>query len=64
MMKEQGFGDGYIYDHDTPHCFSGQEFFPAELGRQKFYEPNERGFERDLQKRLKYWEDLRKKLNL
>jgi putative ATPase len=64
MMQEQGFGDGYIYDHDTPHCFSGQEFFPAELGRQKFYEPNERGFERDLQKRLKYWEDLRKKLNL
>ncbi|MBU6140203.1 MAG: replication-associated recombination protein A [Proteobacteria bacterium] len=62
MMKEQGFGDGYIYDHDTPDCFSGQEFFPAELSRQKFYEPNERGFERDLQKRLKYWSELRKKL--
>ncbi len=65
MMKEQGFGEGYIYDHDTLHCFSGQEFFPEELqkkSRQKFYEPNERGFERDLQKRLKYWAELRDKL--
>lgn len=65
MMKEQGFGDGYIYDHDTPDCFSGQEFFPEELqkSRPKFYEPNERGFERDLQKRMKYWSDLKDKLN-
>lgn len=63
MMKEQGFGAGYIYDHDTLNCFSGQEFFPEELGRKKFYQPNERGFERELKKRLKYWEDLRAKLN-
>ncbi len=65
MMKEEGFGAGYIYDHDTPNCFSGQEFFPPELlkkSRPKFYEPNERGFERDLKKRLEYWEELRRKL--
>lgn len=65
MMKEQGFNAGYIYDHDTPNCFSGQEFFPEEItkkSRPKFYEPNERGFERDLKKRLEYWEELRRKL--
>lgn len=65
MMKNEGFGEGYIYDHDTPNCFSGQEFFPDELlkkDRPKFFEPNERGFERDLKKRLSYWEDLRIKL--
>ncbi len=69
MMKEQGFGQGYIYDHDTPNCFSGQEFFPEKLQknpnqipRPKFFIPNERGFERDLKKRLEYWEELRKKL--
>ncbi len=65
MMKNEGFGAGYIYDHDTPNCFSGQEFFPPELikkSRPKFYEPNERGFERDLKKRLEYWEELRRKL--
>ena len=65
MMKNEGYGAGYIYDHDTPDCFSGQEFFPPELikkSRPKFYEPNERGFERDLKKRLQYWEELRKKL--
>jgi putative ATPase len=63
MMKEQGFGDGYIYDHDTVDCFSGQEFFPKELGRKTFYEPNERGFERELKKRLKYWAELRAKID-
>lgn len=65
MMKNEGFGEGYIYDHDTPNCFSGQEFFPPELlrkSRPKFFEPNERGFERDLKKRLEYWEELRRKL--
>lgn len=66
MMKEQGFGAGYIYDHDTVNCFSGQEFFPPELlkkERPKFYEPNERGFERDIKKRLHYWHDLRQKIH-
>ena len=65
MMKNEGYGEGYIYDHDTPNCFSGQEFFPPELlkkSRPKFFEPNERGFERDLKKRLEYWEELRRKL--
>ncbi len=65
MMKNEGYGQGYIYDHDTPNCFSGQEFFPPELlkkSRPKFFTPNERGFERDLKKRLEYWEELRKKL--
>lgn len=66
MMKDQGYGEGYIYDHDTPNAFSGQEFFPPELlkkSRPKFFEPNERGFERDLKKRLEYWEELRSKLS-
>jgi putative ATPase len=65
MMKNEDFGAGYIYDHDTPNCFSGQEFFPPELlkkSRPSFFKPNERGFERDLKKRLKYWEELRKNL--
>lgn len=66
MMKEQGFGKGYIYDHDTANCFSGQEYFPDKIskkGRPKFYEPNERGFERDVKKRLEYWAELRNKIN-
>lgn len=66
MMKEQGFGVGYIYDHDTKNCFSGQEYFPDEISkksRPKFYQPNERGFERDIKKRLEYWDELKNKLN-
>jgi putative ATPase len=59
LMKGSGYGDGYIYDHDTPEAFSGQEYFPEKLGRQKFYEPVERGFERDLRKRIEYFERLR-----
>lgn len=59
MMKEQGYGAGYIYDHDTPDAFSGQDYFPSEIGRQKFYHPVERGFEREIQKRLAYWGNLR-----
>lgn len=63
MMKEIGYSDGYIYDHDTPNCFSGQDYFPSEYPRRIFYTPNERGFEREIKKRIDYWEDLRKKLN-
>jgi putative ATPase len=59
LMKGSGYGDGYIYDHDTPEAFSGQEYFPEKIGRQKFYEPVERGFERDLRKRIDYFERLR-----
>ena len=59
MMKGQGYGDGYVYDHDTPEAFSGQEYFPEKIGRQDFYHPVERGFERDLRKRLDYFARLR-----
>jgi putative ATPase len=59
LMKGEGYGDGYIYDHDTPEAFSGQEYFPEKIGRQDFYQPVERGFERDLKKRKDYFERLR-----
>lgn len=59
LMSEQGYGDGYIYDPDTPESFSGQDYFPEETGRLSFYEPVERGFERDIKKRLTYWAKLR-----
>jgi len=59
MMKGQGYGAGYVYDHDTPEGFSGQEYFPEKLGRQNFYRPVERGFEREVMKRLDYFSRLR-----
>ena len=59
LMKGQGYGEGYIYDHDTPEGFSGQEYFPEKIGRQDFYQPVERGFERDIKKRLDYFSKLR-----
>lgn len=59
LMKQQGYGQGYEYDHDTPHGFSGQNYFPEKLGRQTYYQPVERGFEREIQKRLEYWQKLR-----
>ena len=61
LMKNNGYGDGYIYDHDSENAFSGQNFFPDELSRQVFYSPVERGFERELKKRLAYFEKLRSK---
>ena len=63
MMKNLGYNAGYIYDPDTATGFSGQNCFPESLGRQKFYYPVERGFEREIKKRLDYWESLRKKIN-
>lgn len=63
MMKNEGYGDGYLYDHDQPDAFSGQDYFPAEMGRQKIYEPVKRGFERDIEKRLEYWQQLRTQKN-
>lgn len=63
MMKNLGYNAGYIYDPDTATGFSGQNCFPESLGRQKFYYPVERGFEREIKKRLDYWESLRKKMN-
>ncbi len=63
LMKDIGYGEGYLYDHDTEDCFSGQNYFPEEMKRENFYEPNERGFEREIKKRLDYWDLLRKKKN-
>jgi putative ATPase len=59
LMKELGYGAGYEYDHDAPQAFSGQDYFPEEVGRQEFYSPVERGFEREIGKRLAYWRKLR-----
>jgi putative ATPase len=59
LMKSEGYGDGYEYDHDAPEGFSGQDYFPEALGRQTFYDPPDRGFEREIRKRLDYWAKLR-----
>ncbi len=59
LMKEQGYGTGYQYDHDTKEGFSGQDYFPEEMERTEFYHPIERGFEREIKKRLDYWTKLR-----
>ena len=59
MMKDLGYGDGYQYDHDTENGFSGQNYFPDGMKRQEFYQPVDRGFERDIRKRLDYWNRLR-----
>ena len=63
LMKQQGFGAGYIYDPDTKDGFSGQNYFPDGMKRRKFYNPFERGFEREVKKRIEYWENLRRKKN-
>ncbi|WP_421850108.1 replication-associated recombination protein A [Oricola sp.] len=60
LMSSEGYGDGYRYDHDEPDAFSGQDYFPSEMGRQSYYDPVERGFERELRKRLDYWAALRR----
>ncbi|MBO7147751.1 MAG: replication-associated recombination protein A [Lentisphaeria bacterium] len=60
LMKELGFGKGYQYDHDLPDAFSGQNYFPEKMPRHKFYNPPERGFEREIVKRLAYWDRLRR----
>ncbi len=61
LMKEIGYGKGYAYDHDTEEGFSGQNYFPDGMNRQVFYTPTERGFERDVRKRLDYWQKLRER---
>jgi putative ATPase len=60
FMKTEGYGAGYEYDHDSPHAFSGQDYWPEALGRQQFYVPPERGFEREIRKRLDFWDKLRR----
>ncbi len=60
LMKQQEYGSGYQYDHDQPEAFSGQNYFPDGMGREQYYKPPERGFEREVRKRLDYWAKLRK----
>jgi putative ATPase len=60
LMQAENYGQGYRYDHDEPEGFSGQNYFPDALGRRQFYEPVERGFEREIRKRLEYWDKLRR----
>jgi putative ATPase len=60
MMKELGYSEGYVYDHDAEDGFSGQNYFPDDMARQRFYRPLERGFEREVAKRLDYWDKLRR----
>jgi putative ATPase len=60
LMKQEGYSQGYRYDHDEPDAFSGQNYFPEKMGRQTFYDPVERGFEREIRKRLEWWSKLRK----
>jgi putative ATPase len=59
LMKREGYGADYRYDHDQPDAFSGQNYWPDAIGRRKLYEPVERGFEREVKKRLDYWARLR-----
>jgi putative ATPase len=60
LMQQEGYGRGYAYDHDAEEAFSGQDYFPEALGRKQFYDPPERGFEREIRKRLDYWAKLRR----
>jgi putative ATPase len=59
LMRELGYSDGYVYDPNTPEGFAGQNYFPDRIARQNFYQPAERGFEREIRKRLDYWNKLR-----
>ncbi|MBS3651433.1 replication-associated recombination protein A [Pseudaminobacter sp. 19-2017] len=63
LMKEEDYGAGYRYDHDEPDAFSGQDYFPEKMGRRTFYDPPDRGFEREIRKRLDYWTKLRAERN-
>jgi putative ATPase len=61
LMREQGYGVGYEYDHDNADGFSGQNYFPEKIERSSAYQPVERGFERELKKRISYFKSLREK---
>ena len=61
LMKDQGYGAGYEYDHDSADGFSGQNYFPEKIDRLSAYQPVERGFERELKKRISYFKNLREK---
>jgi putative ATPase len=59
LMQELGYGAGYAYDHEAEDAFSGQNYFPDGMARERFYTPSERGFEREVSRRLAYWAKLR-----
>ncbi len=59
LMKDIGYGSGYAYDHDAEDGFSGADYWPAEMEPQRYYSPVERGFEREVRKRMEYWDKLR-----
>ena len=61
LMKTIGYGSGYQYDHNAEDGFSGQNYFPDGMPREEYYKPVERGFEREIVKRLEYWKKLREK---
>jgi putative ATPase len=61
LMRKLGYGKGYVYDHATEEGFSGQNYFPDGVARRNFYRPGERGFEREIKKRLEYWGKLRQR---
>jgi len=63
LMQELGYGKGYAYDHETEDAFSGQNYFPDGMARESFYRPRDRGFEREIAKRLEYWSQRRKSLS-
>jgi putative ATPase len=60
LMRDEGYGGDYRYDHDEPDAFSGQNYWPEKLGRHELYHPVERGFEREIGKRMDWWSKLRK----
>jgi putative ATPase len=65
LMREEGYGAGYAYDHDTEEGFSGQGYFPDEMAEPpQFYDPPDRGFEREIRKRLEHWSKLRRERGL
>jgi len=59
MMKELGYADGYAYDHDEKEAFSGQNYFPDAIHREEYYRPSDRGYEKEISKRIRYWAKLR-----
>jgi putative ATPase len=59
LMKQLGYGRGYAYDHDAPERFSGQDYFPDGMARQRFYEPTDEGFEAELKERQARLDRLR-----
>ena len=59
LMEDQGYGEGYRYDHDQEHAFSGQNYFPDGMSRPSFYQPTPRGFEKEIEKRMAFWAKLR-----